>query len=62
MYVVSVLNRIKYKNYFFFCSSGFGFTSNEVNVVTDEKGNRQKMDCGTEKGKHRSKNHKAAGM
>lgn len=46
----------------FLCSSGFGVTSNEDNVVTDEKGNKQKMDCGTEKGKHCSKNHRTAGI
>lgn len=46
----------------FLCSSDFGVTSNEDNIVTDEKGNKRKMDCGTEKGKHHSKNHTTAGI
>lgn len=44
-----------------YCSSGFGVVSSEDDVVTDDKGNKRKINCGTEKGKHKSKNHRTAG-
>lgn len=43
------------------CSSGFGVVSTEDDVVMDEKGEKRKINCGTEKGKHKSKNHRTAG-
>ncbi|KAJ7362131.1 hypothetical protein OS493_013222 [Desmophyllum pertusum] len=43
-------------------NSGFGVVSSEDDVVTDDKGNKRKINCGTEKGKHKSKNHRTAGI
>ena len=43
------------------CSSGFGVVSTEDDVVMNEKGEKRKISCGTEKGKHKSKNHRTAG-
>lgn len=42
-------------------SSGFGEESSEDNVVKDDGGGQRKIKCGTEKGKHKSKNHRTAG-
>lgn len=42
--------------------SGFGVVSTEDDVVMDEKGEKRKINCGTEKGKHKSKNHRTAGV
>ena len=39
------------------CSSGFGVVSTEDDVVMDEKGEKRKINCGTEKG-NKSKNHR----
>ena len=35
-----------------------GFVSTEDDVVMDEKREKRKINCGTEKGKHKSKNHR----
>ena len=43
------------------CGSGFGVVSTEDDVVMNEKGEKRKINCGTEKGKHKSKNHRTAG-
>jgi len=41
---------------------GFAFTSDEDMTVTNEKGDRVKLKCGTEKSNHRAKNRKTAGI
>ena len=38
-----------------------GFVSTEDDVVMDEKREKRKINCGTEKGKHKSKNHRIVG-
>ena len=38
-----------------------GFVSTEDDVVMDEKREKRKINCGTEKRKHKSKNHKTVG-
>ena len=43
------------------CSSGFGVQSEEDDNIKDESGVVRKLNCGTEKGKHKSKNNKTAG-
>ena len=44
------------------CSSGFGVVSTEDDVVMNEKGEKRKINCGAEKGKHKRKNHRTAGL
>lgn len=43
-------------------SSGFGIPSIDDDSVTDEEGKKRKISCGTEKSKHKSKNHRTAGI
>ena len=38
-----------------------GFVSTEDDVVMDEKRENRKINCGTEKGNHKSKNHRTVG-
>ena len=38
-----------------------GFVSTEDDVVKDQKREKRKIKCGTEKGKHKSKNHRTVG-
>ena len=38
-----------------------GFVSTEDDVVMDEKGEKRKINCGREKGKHKSKNPRTVG-
>ena len=38
-----------------------GVVSTEDDVVLDEKREKRKINCGTEKGKHNGKNHRTAG-
>ena len=38
-----------------------GFVSTEDDVVMDEKREKRKINCGTEKEKHKSKNHRTVG-
>ena len=42
-------------------SSGFALETEEDSTVKDENGQERAMSCGTEKGKHKSKNHRTAG-
>ena len=37
------------------CSSGFSVVSTEDDVVMNEKGEKRKINCGAEKGKHKKK-------
>ena len=39
-------------------SKGFGIKYTEDEVVADKTGLKRKLVCGTEKGKHKSKNHR----
>jgi hypothetical protein len=43
-------------------SSGFGVESIEDSMIEDENGKKKKISCGTEKGKHKCKNNRTAGM
>ena len=43
------------------CSSGFGVQCEEDDNIKDESGVVRKLNCGTEKGKHKSENNKTAG-
>lgn len=43
-------------------SSGFATEDNNDTAVTDTAGKPRKLICGTEKGKHKCKNNKTAGM
>ena len=47
----------------FFCtfSSGFGVESSKDNMVAFDDGTKRQLVCGTEKGKHKCKNHRTAG-
>lgn len=42
-------------------STGFGIPLIDDDTVTDEEGNKRRINCGTEKCKHKSKNHRTAG-
>ena len=42
-------------------SSGFAVEVVEDNVIVDDRGQPRTMTCGTEKSKHRAKNHRTAG-
>ena len=43
------------------CSTGFAEHNDGDNVVETENGLKRKLSCGTEKDKHKPKNHKSAG-
>lgn len=43
-------------------SSGFAIEVVEDNVIVDDRGQQRTMRCGTEKSKHRAKNHRTAGI
>lgn len=43
-------------------SSGFGIEHEEDTIVSNSDGTRRKLSCGTEKGKHKCKNHRTAGI
>lgn len=44
-----------------FCSCGFAIESAEDITISDQTGKKRTLSCGTEKGKHQSKNHRTAG-
>lgn len=43
-------------------NSGFGVESSEDNMVAADDGTKRQLGCGTEKGKHKCKNHRTAGI
>ena len=43
-------------------SSGFGVETSEDNMVAVDNGTKRHLICGTEKGKHRCKNFRTAGI
>jgi len=47
--------------FYFEYSSGFAIENEDDQTVKDESGLQRKLHCGTEKSKHKSKNHRTAG-
>lgn len=43
-------------------SSGFGVESSEDNMVAVDDGTKWHLVCGTEKGRHKCKNYRTAGI
>ena len=59
---VKIINPLSFQ--FAFCilpSTGFGIPSIDDDTVMDEEGKKRRINCGTEKCKHKSKNHRTAG-
>lgn len=43
-------------------SSGFAIETHQDNTIQESDGNQRKIKCGTEKGNHKAKNHRTAGI
>ena len=43
------------------CSSGFAVETEEDQIIKGNTRKQRKISCGTEKGRHKSKNHRTAG-
>jgi len=43
-------------------SSGFGVESSEDSMVAVDNGTKRRLICGTEKGRHKCKNYRTAGI